>query len=107
MSFCDFSLSLLSKQSSTLNFHICFDFYHNQKRCSTLQDRCDKELHSLQQEVEQERVKLQEAEVRRIKNLEEAVELSSQQLQSFKKKKVAIKVFLFISLYLMNCFNYC
>ena len=42
--------------------------------------------------MEQERVKLQEAEVRRIKNLEEAVELSSQQLQSFKKKKVAIKM---------------
>ena len=41
--------------------------------------------------MEQERVKLQEAEVRRIKNLEEAVKLSSQQLQSF-KKKVAIKM---------------
>ena len=56
------------------------------------QDRYEKELRSLQQEVEEERTHLQEAEVRMIRNLEETVELSTQRLHRLKQKKVTIKI---------------
>ena len=59
-------------------------------------DKHEKELLQLQQEVDKERAQIQETEMSLIRNLQEAMELSSKRMQITKKKVIDKNIAYFV-----------
>ena len=66
----------------------------------TFQEKHEKELLQLQQEVDKERAQLQETEMSMIRNLQEAMDLSTKRMQITKKKVAATNIVAFLSTYI-------